>query len=181
MLFFFGYLSWDVFGESDSLYLYQEPLAEYSALILTILSVIGLSYWSQSLVEGFTAGASLSSTFWIGFLFRTIEIFRAPKWGLLNNKEVVLRIYGVGALSSILAFSFMGLFFGLLGRIYDSLFLEKKIEEVFVFRDYWSNVYSLGKNNRREIKSWCSGFHGALIFITGGLEYLKTSQRLNLS
>jgi len=151
LLFFLGYLSWDVFGESDSLYLYQEPLVEYSALILTILSVIGLSYWSQSLVEGFIAGASLSSTFWIGFLFRTIEIFRAPKWGL-PNKIAVLRIYGVGALSSILAFSFMGLFFGLLGRIYDSLFLEKKIEEVFVFRDYWSNVYSLGKNNRREVK-----------------------------
>jgi hypothetical protein len=150
LLFFLGYLSWDAVEGSESLDLYQEPIAEYSALILTILSVIFISYKNKSPVDGLIVGASISSTYWIGFLVRTVEIYRAPKWGLYSSIQAV-RIYDSGALSSIIAFASMGMFFGLLGRIYDRLILEKPIEEVYVFRDYWSNVYSLGKNMRREI------------------------------
>ena len=151
LLFFLGYLSWDVFIEGEYLYLNQEPLVEYSALILTILSVILISYSRKSLFEGLITGTSISSTYWIGFLFRTVEIYRDHIWGFSNSIQV-LRIYGGGALCSIIAFASIGLFFGLLGRIYDRLFQEKQVEEVYIFRDYWSNINSLGKNSLREIK-----------------------------
>ena len=149
-LFLLGYISWLTVDENEKLFLNQEPIAEFTAMFLTIISVISLSYRNQSPLDGMIMGASISTTYWIGFLMRTIEIYRDPRLESLNSIQVIQK-YGRGGFSSVLAFSLMGLFFGLLGYMYDRLFLEKPIEETYVFRDYWSNVYSLGKNRRREI------------------------------
>ncbi|MBD3205730.1 hypothetical protein GF319_05205 [Candidatus Bathyarchaeota archaeon] len=149
MLFMLGYLSWYTTLIDGVLYLNQEQLVEYTALFLTLITVVGFSYRNQSLTGGLVTGASLSLVFWLGFMLRTIEIYRDP---LLNSLKPlrVIRIYGPGALTSVLAFTFIGAFFGLLGYVYDRFFIERPVEEAYVFRDYWSNVYSMGKNTRRE-------------------------------
>jgi hypothetical protein len=79
-----------------------------------------------------------------------MKIYEDPLLGRLNSLQVI-RLYGPGALSSVLAFTSIGMFFGLVGYIFDKYFLEKPIEEAFIFRDYWSNVYLMGKNRRREL------------------------------
>jgi hypothetical protein len=60
--------------------------------------------------------------------------------------------FGPYALYVSTAFSALGLFFGLLGFMTERLFVENPVIETYIFRDYWSNVFSLGKNNRREMQ-----------------------------
>jgi hypothetical protein len=117
----------------------------FITFFIGIFSTVGLSFRHKSLIGGLLLGLSTSSSYWIGFLTGVLITKLYP------TSISVLYDYGFYALAVITSFSILGLFFGFLGYISDQLFVEKPVTEVYVFRDYWSNVFSLGKNNRREL------------------------------
>ena len=117
-LFILGYISWYTSYEGEVLFLYQEPLVQFIALLLLVLTASSLSYLNKGLKGGVVIGASLLTVLWLGFMMRTMKIYEDPLLGRLNSLQVI-RLYGPGALSSVLAFTSIGMFFGLVGYIFD--------------------------------------------------------------
>lgn len=140
LFFFLGVLVVDV---------YENALSFNYTLVITtffigFLTVIGLSFMNRSPIGGIIIGLSLSGTYWVGFLTGLLI-----KLQFRSNTEA-LRLYGPYALYVSIAFSTLGLFFGSLGYMTERLFVENPVVETYIYRDYWSNVLSLGKSNRRE-------------------------------
>ena len=140
LFFFLGVLVVDV---------YEDALSFNYTLVITtffigFLTVIGLSFLNRSPIGGSIIGLSISGTYWVGFLTGLLI-----KLQFSSNTEA-LRQYGPYALYVSLAFSTLGLFFGSLGYMTERLFVENPVVETYVYSDYWSNVLSLGKSNRRE-------------------------------
>ena len=123
----------------------------YTLVIITFfiafLVVVGLSFLNRSPIGGIIIGLSLSGSYWIGFITGLLINFR------FSSSIEPLKLFGPYASYVTGAFSTLGLFFGLLGFISEQLFFENPNLEAYIFRDYWSNVFSLGKNNRREIRN----------------------------
>jgi hypothetical protein len=116
----------------------------FITFFIGIFVTVGLSFVNRSIIGGFVLGLTQSLAYWIGFLTGVLIT------GTFGSSLVVLDVFGMYALTVITAFSVTGLFFGLLGYIANHMFFEGNLVESYVFRDYWSNVYTLGKNNKRE-------------------------------
>lgn len=114
------------------------------SFFMGLLISIGLSFLNRTPLGGVIIGFSLSGSYWIGFLTGLLTKIQ------FGSNMDVLKQYGPYALYVSAAFASLGLFFGVLGYFTEHLFVENPIVETYVFRDYWSNVYNLGKNVRRE-------------------------------
>ncbi len=126
------------------------PSFNYALVVATFfvgfLAVAGLGFLNRSPLGGSVVGASLSGSYWAGFLIGIIV--RLNPYSTAD----ALATYGPYALWAAAAFSALGLFFGLLGYLTGHIFAEDQNVEAYVFRDYWSNVLSLGKSSRREYR-----------------------------
>jgi len=119
----------------------------FITFFIAIFVTVGISFVNKSPVGGFFIGLTQSSSYWIGFLTGVLIT------GMYPSSLDVLNAFGMYALTVTGAFSVLGLFFGLLGYISDHIFTGSTVVETYVFRDYWSNVYTLGKNAKREFNN----------------------------
>jgi hypothetical protein len=143
LFFFLGIIVVDVYEET----LWFNYTLVMLTFFLALFVAIGLSFLNRTPVGGVIIGLSLSGSYWIGFLTSLIIKFQ-----FTSNTDAI-KIFGPYALYVAGAFSCLGLFFGVLGYLSERLFVENPIIETYVYRDYWSNVYGLGKNVRREYES----------------------------
>jgi hypothetical protein len=142
LFFFLGVLVIDV--NNNTLW-FNYALVIFTFFIALFVA-IGLSFLNRSLIGGMIIGLSFSGSYWVGFLTGLLIKFQ------FTSNTDVLKYFGPYALYVSTAFSALGLFFGLLGFMTERLFVENPVIETYIFRDYWSNVFSLGKNNRREMQ-----------------------------
>ncbi len=141
-LFFFGFIFVTMIKDEMSPNEFNAVFILFYTIV--ILMITGLSFNSQSPVGGIVIGLSFSASFWIGFLIDQFINYKIGQNLIESEYYVYYIIY------TTLAFLAFGLFFGLLGYISDRLLVESPISETYVFRDYWSSVYTLGKSTRRE-------------------------------
>jgi hypothetical protein len=142
LFFFLGVLVIDVYENT----LWFNYTLVIFTFFIALFVAIGLSFLNRSLIGGIIIGLSFSGSYWVGFLTGLLIKFQ------FTSNTDVLRYFGPYALYVSTAFSALGLFFGLLGFMTERLFVENPVIETYIFRDYWSNVFSLGKNNRREMQ-----------------------------
>jgi len=116
----------------------------FITFFIGIFATVSLSFVNKSIIGGFVLGLIQALSFWVDFLTSVLIT------GIYDSSLIVLEVYRIYALIEIFAFAVTGLFFGLLGYIANQMFFEDKSVETYIFRDYWSNVYNLGKNNKRE-------------------------------
>ena len=62
----------------------------------------------------------------------------------------IIETYIPEFISFIIAFTTLGLFFGLMGYVFDKTSLETIWSPPLHYRDYWSSIHSLGKSRKRE-------------------------------
>ena len=62
----------------------------------------------------------------------------------------IIQTYIPEFISFIIAFTTLGLFFGLMGYVFDNSSLETILNPPLHYRDYWSSIHSLGKSRKRE-------------------------------
>ena len=62
----------------------------------------------------------------------------------------IIETYIPEFISFIIAFTTLGLFFGLMGYVFDKTSLETILSPPLHYRDYWSSIHSLGKSRKRE-------------------------------
>ena len=115
--------------------------------ILVALAIASISFINQSPTGGIVIGISFSSTFWVGFMANQFVLYG------INKNQIDAGFYLIYILYATLAFTIIGLFFGFLGYISDKLLVENPVSESYIYRDYWSNVFSLGKSTRREVNT----------------------------
>jgi hypothetical protein len=142
VLFFFGFIFVTLIKEEMSADEFNAVFIMFYTIV--ILLITGLSFNSHSPSGGIVIGLSFSGSFWIGFLIDQVINYKIGQ-NLIESEYYVYYI-----IFTTLAFLAFGLFFGLLGYVSDQLLVESPISETYIFRDYWSSVYTLGKSNRRE-------------------------------
>ena len=129
-----------------------------SSLTVGLFTVL-LSYRNRSLIGGFLLGVFTTVTFLLGFFlmiivfevsffFSTGVVGEVPGFSLLIG---IVSDYGSGMAAMVMAYAFTGVFFGLLGYVFQhSVPLVITKREIYLFRDYWSNIFRFGKNERQE-------------------------------
>ena len=133
------------------------------SLFAIILVTVAMSYGNRTPSGGFFCGVFTSASFLLGFFLMTCVwelTFSHPyiigpigkEYGLLLLTQL-LYSYGPSMLSAVFAFASIGLFFGLLGYVFEHVSPEVSITQPHVFRDYWSSIHLLGKSDRREYSS----------------------------
>jgi hypothetical protein len=165
LLFFLGISLWNYnFGLHEFFF---DPEYEAALIIIAVVATVGLSYLSRSLFSGLFIGVSVSTAFMLGFLVGGLIILphefaydswykpQDPTWTLYTSILYLLQNFfflmgGFRILRVIFAYSSLGMFFGLFGYISQRLFMEEPVTKVYAFRDYWSSVFRLGRNIRRE-------------------------------
>ncbi|MGD8545924.1 MAG: hypothetical protein PVH12_07090 [Candidatus Bathyarchaeota archaeon] len=138
---------------------FQTELMNIFSFSIIVILTVAISYRNGSPTGGFFLGLFTSTSFLVGFFLMTIilelsTMYSTGPLGELPGLSFLLSLFsshGLGMVSMVVAFASMGLFFGLLGYIFGRtlpIFFTQK--QPYLFRDYWSNIYSLGKNERRE-------------------------------
>jgi len=123
------------------------------------LVIMFLSFKNRSISGGFLIGVFATTSFILGFFLMAIIIevniyFSTGFVGELPGLSLLMALvskYGSGMFFMEFAYAATGLFFGLLGYIFENALphvIEKK--QPYLFRDYWSNIHKFGKNERRE-------------------------------
>ena len=154
LLFFIGFLAF--------LLLPSFPFSTVFALLVIVLLTVALSYGNRTPLGGFFLGVFTSASALLGFflmisVWYTVEYstkfwYRVPigTEQVLSEQMVEFLSIGPGILSAVLAIASIGLFFGLLGYVFEHISLKVSVTQPRVFRDYWSNVHLLGKSDKRE-------------------------------
>jgi hypothetical protein len=131
----------------NSASVYADNTIEMGVFIFAFIIVMGLSFLNRSPIGGSLIGLSLSTSLLVGILSSSIT------YGEFQLSFEISATFGLLIILFSTTFSVLGFFFGLLGSMTEKLSIENPVIETFVFRDYWSNVFSLGKNNRREYQN----------------------------
>ena len=131
-----------------------ELYVSISSLSVGLFTIV-LSYKNKNVLGGLFLGMYTTASFLLGLFLMTIIIevnifFSTGIVGEVPGFSLILDIlsrYGFGMVWMFLAYAITGLFFGLVGYIFDNT-LPKIVEskQLYLYRDYWSNVLGLGKN-----------------------------------
>lgn len=162
-IFFLGFIA---FQNVDS--------ALFSVFAIVLLTV-ALSYRNRTPLGGLILGLFTSTVFVLGYLLmgcvREVSQY-GPDYRPEAHLYFLRQLVGPGEfgyvkyslLSAVFAISSTGLFFGMLGYVFEHISLQVTETQPCVFRDYWSNVHLLGKSDRREydfldrkLSSWSIG------------------------
>jgi len=146
-----------LFFLGTSLPFQPEFLVMLSSLIVGLI-IMFLSFKNRSVLGGFLLGIYATTSFVLGFFLMTIVIDinlyfstgtnQIPSLSILIN---LVSAYGFGIFFMEIAYAGTGLFFGLLGYIFENALphvIEKK--QPYLYRDYWSNIHKFNKNKRKE-------------------------------
>ena len=125
-----------------------------STIILGLFTVV-LSFKNKNALGGFFLGIYTTASFLLGLflmliIFELNVFFSSGIVGEVPGFSLILEVfskYGFGMLWLFLSYALLGLFFGLVGYIFDNT-LPKivEIKQPYLYRDYWSSVLGLGKN-----------------------------------
>jgi hypothetical protein len=74
-----------------------------------------------------------------------MKVFSVDEFGEFGSLPSII--------SAVLAIASIGLFFGLLGYVFEHISLQVSVIQPRLFRDYWSNIHFLGKSDKREFSS----------------------------
>lgn len=162
-LFFLGFIA------------FQTANSAFVSLFAIVLLTVCLSFRTRTPLGGLLLGLFASTAFLLGYLFMGC-VTEVSQYGPDHSPEEHLKFLTqlVGSdefayvkwslLSAVSAISSIGLFFGMLGYIFEHISLEVTVTQPGVFRDYWSNVHLLGKSDRQEyhaldrkLSSWSIG------------------------
>ena len=144
ILFFIGFLFYVVNSPNQDLTGFEFSSNFLIFFMIVVLFISFVSFINQSPLGGVIVGISFSATFWVGFMTDQLVNY------VIGQNAIETGFYLIYIIIASLAFTSFGLFFGLLGYTSDQLLVENPVSETYIFRDYWSNVYSLGKSARRE-------------------------------
>jgi hypothetical protein len=132
------------------------------SLVAIVLLTVSMSYKNKTPLGGFFLGVFASTSFLLGYLFLLCvsELSSRTFSGLNLGFEFLMEVFGVGEfgrlpsiISAVLAIASIGLFFGLLGYVFEHISLQVSVIQPRLFRDYWSNIHFLGKSDKREFSS----------------------------
>jgi len=129
------------------------------SLVAIILFTVFASYKNKTPLGGFFLGAFASLCFFLGnTLFICVsELGFSISQGHPATGQilayVLLALKLPSLISAVAAIASIGLFFGLLGYVFEHISLRVTVTHPRLFRDYWSNIHFLGKSDKREQSS----------------------------
>jgi hypothetical protein len=140
-----------------------ELLPIFALFLLTVL----ICFNNKTAVGGLFYGVFTSATFLIGNLLTVIFI----ELNLITANAsmadqglsffiILIKDYIPEMISFVAAFAFLGLFFGMLGYIYNLSSPNTIVSTPRQYRDYWSSIHSLGKSDKREYSDLDRRFGG---------------------
>lgn len=140
---------------------------ELIPIFILFLLTAALCFNNKTPIGGLFYGIFTSTSFLLGNLLMAvfIEINLILSNSIMEQRSLALLLGVISGvlpemISFIAAFACLGLFFGLLGYIYNLSSPNTIISQPRHYRDYWSSIHSLGKSEKREYNDLDRRFGG---------------------
>ena len=120
-----------------------------------------MSYRNRTPLGGSILGVFTSTVFLLGYFLmgcvREVSQY-GPEYHPEFHIDFLRQLLGFGEfghikwsmLSAVAALASIGLFFGVLGYVFEHISLRVSVTKPLVFRDYWSSVHLLGRSDTSE-------------------------------
>ena len=152
--------------------------------ILFLLSAL-VSFYNKTPLGGFFYGIFTSICFLIGNLLTIVflEYTLILNESSIANQGLALFItlisdYVPEFISFVSAFASLGLFFGLLGYLFNKTNPEVLVNAPLFYRDYWSTIHSLGKSKKREYPDYDRRFSPSSVKVKGIWDQITSGIKL---